>query len=68
MTNDPSKRGPVDRSRINLDQDWEVRYWASKFGVTEDELRDAVKIVGSSAVLVEQTLSSRSRQARPPSL
>lgn len=42
-------RGPQDRSRVNADQDYEVRYWAQEFGVTEKQLRQAVQRVGSIA-------------------
>jgi hypothetical protein len=58
MVDDRSKRGPQDRSRINLDQDYEVRYWSKKFGVTPDILRAAVEKVGNSADAVEQELNA----------
>ena len=47
MGDDLSKTGAADRSRVNLDEDWEVRYWARTFYVTEGELREAVSTVGS---------------------
>ena len=34
-------RAPSDRSRINMDEAWEIRWWCVEFGVTEDELRQA---------------------------
>lgn len=46
MSDDPSKRGQADRDRVNVNQEHEVRYWASKWGCTEDELRAAVEAVG----------------------
>jgi hypothetical protein len=33
MPDDPSNKGPADRSRINLMEPDEVQYWADKFGV-----------------------------------
>jgi Protein of unknown function (DUF3606) len=49
-------KGVQDRTRINLSEDYEVRYWCEKFGVTEDELRSAVRRVGNSAKAVESEL------------
>jgi len=48
MADDPSKRGPQDRSRNNLSEDYEVRYWCKKFAVTPDVLRAAVQKFGNS--------------------
>lgn len=42
MADDPSARGPQDRSRINLSEGYEVQYWSQKFGVTADELKAAL--------------------------
>ena len=56
MADDLTNRGPQDRSRINLSESWEVQYWTKKFGVTEQQLRDAVKAVGSSADAVQRKL------------
>ena len=54
---DDSKiRGPQDRSRVNTEQDYEVRYWAQEFGVTEEQLRQAVQRVGASADKVREHL------------
>jgi hypothetical protein len=57
MADDPSKRGPQDRSRISLSEDYEVRYWCKKFGVTPDVLRTAVEKVGNWAEAVEKELA-----------
>jgi hypothetical protein len=43
MADDKWKRGPQDRSRINTGEDYEVRYWSEKFGVSPDQLKAAVK-------------------------
>jgi Protein of unknown function (DUF3606) len=57
MADDKTLKGPQDRSRISLSEDYEVRYWCEKFGVTEEELRAAVKRVGNSAKAVENEIS-----------
>lgn len=50
MSDDRSQRGPQDRSRINLSEDYEVRYWTKELGCTADQLRKAVQEAGSSSV------------------
>lgn len=52
----PDVRGPADASRINLNEDYERRYWAEAFGVSEQRLREAVQAVGVSAEAVRQFL------------
>ncbi len=59
MSDDKTKAGGQDRSRISLSEDYEVRDWSKKFGVTPDELRAAVKAVGNTASTVEQHLKAR---------
>jgi hypothetical protein len=56
MADDKSKRGSQDRARINLDQQHEIDYWTDKFGVTPEQLRDAIGKVGNSAEAVEREL------------
>ena len=59
MTDDKSKSGGEDRRRISLTEDYEVRDWAAKFGVSEERLRQAVDKVGDQADAVEQELRGR---------
>jgi hypothetical protein len=58
MADDRTLKGQQDRGRISLSEDYEVRYWCEKFGVTEVELRDAITKVGNSAEAVENELAS----------
>lgn len=39
-------RGPRDRSRVDVDQLWEVQWWSRGFGVSAQEVLDAVREVG----------------------
>ncbi|WGM31523.1 DUF3606 domain-containing protein [Brevundimonas sp. NIBR11] len=57
MSDDKSKSGGRDRELISLSEDYEVRDWAKKFGVTEDGLREAVARVGNRAADVEADLN-----------
>lgn len=54
MADDRNKRGPRDSSRINLSENYEVRYWTEALGVSEEELRQAVHAAGSSAKAVRE--------------
>jgi hypothetical protein len=49
MSDNLNDRGPQDASKVNVNEDWEVAYWTRKFGVTADQLKQAVKQVGTSA-------------------
>jgi hypothetical protein len=49
MADDTSLRGSQDRSRINVNEPHEVRYWTKALGVSEAELRELVKRVGVMA-------------------
>lgn len=49
MADDRHLRGPADRSRINVHEDYELKYWSQKFGVTADQLHAAVRAVGVMA-------------------
>ena len=56
MADDLTKRGEPDRDRININEDWELRDWAQKFGVSQEELKRAVQQVGDRAEAVRQHL------------
>jgi hypothetical protein len=56
MADNLNERGPQDRSRVNVNEAWELQYWSKKFGVTEEELKNAVKAAGPSADAVGKHL------------
>lgn len=58
MADDLKQAGKPDDSRINVDQEHEVRYWAEKFGVSSDEIRSAVKAAGPMVKDVRQRLGA----------
>jgi hypothetical protein len=58
---DLKKKGPADRSKINMDEPWEVDYWTKELGISKGELEKAVKKVGSSADAVRKELGSLGR-------
>jgi hypothetical protein len=56
MPDNKKKPGGQDRTRININEDYELRDWAKKFGITKDELKKAVAKVGTSAEAVKKHL------------
>lgn len=46
MADNLNDRGPRDRSRINVHEQWELSYWCRHFGVTPAQLMNAVNQVG----------------------
>jgi hypothetical protein len=56
MTDDLKNKGRQDDIRINVSQDWEVRYWVRKLKTTEVKLKQAVKVVGNLATDVREYL------------
>jgi hypothetical protein len=46
MADDKSKTGGQDRDRINVNEDYELRDWSEKLGVTPDRLKEVVDRVG----------------------
>ncbi|WP_312834557.1 DUF3606 domain-containing protein [Comamonas sp.] len=56
MSDDKTKPGGQDRTRINVNEDYELRDWSKKFNVSAEQLKAAVQAVGTSAAAVEQHL------------
>jgi len=61
MADDKGNAGGQDRTRINTSQDYEVQDWSKKFGVSAEQLKAAVKAVGSNAKDVEAHLKGSKR-------
>ena len=61
MSDDKTKVGGQDRTRISLSEDHELRDWSKKFGCTAEELKAAVEAVGNEASEVEAYLKSRKK-------
>jgi len=56
MSYDKRNPGRPDRDRINMNEEYEVRDWSKKFGVSKEELAAAVKRVGPMVRDVEVAL------------
>ena len=51
-----SNRGPQHCSRVSTSDDYELTYWTGKFGVSPEDLQEAVDAVGDNAAAVEEYL------------
>nr|WP_145552303.1 DUF3606 domain-containing protein [Variovorax boronicumulans] len=58
MADDKTKTGGQDRERISVNEDYELRGWAKRFNVTPEQLKEAVKAVGTQAEEVERHLKA----------
>ena len=61
MAAEPNKAGSSDRKRICLENDDELRDWAASLECGEQDLREAVNVVGPSVEEVRRYLSYRKR-------
>lgn len=59
MSDNLKNRGGQDRQRIDVNQDYELRDWSKKFGVSQEQVKEAVQAVGDRADKVEQYLRGR---------
>ena len=59
MADDKGRPGGQDRTRIDINEDYELRDWSKKLGVSAEQLKSAVKAVGTNAKDVEKHLKSR---------
>jgi hypothetical protein len=65
MSDNLQNRGGQDRQRIDVNEDYELRDWAKKFGVSKERLKEAVQAVGDRADKVEQFLGGGERRGSP---
>ena len=58
MTDNLTKRDQPDRSKINLNEAHEVRYWTKHLKISTEELERVVAKVGNSAAAVRKELAA----------
>jgi hypothetical protein len=46
MSDNLKRKGPEDPNKINVNQSWELEYWAKKFNVSEERIKTAVSEIG----------------------
>jgi hypothetical protein len=55
---DLNKKGSQDRSKINMHEPYEVKYWTKELGVDKQQLQKLVDKVGNSAAAVRKELAA----------
>ena len=55
---DVTHKGEPDRSKINMDEDFEVKCWTKELGVSREKLQEVVDKVGNSAAAVRKELAA----------
>jgi hypothetical protein len=53
---DLKEKGAAGRSKINMHEDYEVKYWTKELGVSREQLQKAVDKVRNSAAAVRKEL------------
>jgi 3-oxoacyl-[acyl-carrier-protein] synthase III len=53
-----TKKDQADRSKINMRENYEVKYWTHKLGITKEQLQKVVDKVGNSAAAVRKELAA----------
>ena len=56
MLDDTSKQASDERPRINVHKESDLKYWADRFGVSHEKLRQTVATVGSTVEAVKEHL------------
>jgi hypothetical protein len=56
---DPKNRRLQDPSRINIRDEWEVRFWTKELGISPDELKRLVTAHGNSVQKVRDAIAKK---------
>ena len=54
---DVTRRIPEDPKNVNVEKEWELRYWTNFLDISEDTLKSAVGAVGTDAGKVKEWLA-----------
>jgi hypothetical protein len=52
-----------EKQFIDVHDPMELRYWSTKYGVTKEDIMEAVKAEGPSQEFVERFLNNKTKQA-----
>ena len=63
MTSSRNDSGPRDRSSINLNEPFELRYWSKELGISLQQLKAIASKVGPSIVAIRHELASGAHKA-----
>jgi hypothetical protein len=59
MPDDLNIRRPQDPTKININEEWEVRYWTQKWSISREQLIQAVRQVGVQTARMAQYLGKQ---------
>jgi len=65
MSDNRQISGSPDSQKINVNQDYEIRYWTKELHVSAETLRRAVAVAGTSVDAVKKFLRTRGRNDAP---
>lgn len=57
MSEDQDRADALEHSRIDVHEPYELNVWAREFGVSQDQLKAAVQVVGPCAHAVSRYLA-----------
>jgi hypothetical protein len=58
MSSNRTDSGPTDRTSINMNEPFEVRYWSKELGISQAQLKAVVVKVGETTDAVRHELAS----------
>jgi hypothetical protein len=61
MSDDKTKQGTGDRSRVAAGEDYEVQYFAKKHGITPEQVRDLIKNHGNEREKLDAAAERRTK-------
>ena len=59
MANDRSTAGQAEVDRVNIHEPDDVRDWAQRLQVDEDQLKETIQAVGTSVNAIKKALAER---------
>lgn len=63
MNHDSTAQSQPGERSIQVNESWALRHWTRELGVTEQELRETVEIVGPKLSDVKKLLGTENRRA-----
>ena len=63
MASNRNDSGPRDRTNINMNEPFEVRYWSKELGISLSQLKAIVQKVGSGTDAIRAELASHANRA-----
>jgi hypothetical protein len=63
MSSHKTDSGPVDRTRVNVNDPFELRYWSKELGISASQLKAVIKIVGEGTDPIRRELATAKNKA-----